>query len=272
MNLLQALLAAVQCKPLPPKRNRKLRGNAAGRGGANSGPRNISGLSGTPSTYNGSRSSGVANRSGQRATTSTSSTAAASSMLVSNTSSNGLDTKPNEKEISFAGECIADQSRTSSCHSHPPGSILTANSSLEASVEDDIGILPERKLAVDGSTPLELISEGYTNVSERDEADGEKDVEWSPEKSDDFGQEHNGNEDEEIGLFSIENVRRLSYANISIDGSKQEFDLVRPPEQPDASPGGETHMEFRNEDNKDNQTDLSSRHVAASGGQDFIGV
>ena len=178
--------------------------------------------------------------------------------------------KPNK--ISFPEECIADKSTASPCHSRPPESILTANSSLEALVEDDIGKFPERKLAIDRSTPLESISEGYTEASERDEADGEKDVEWSPEKSDDFGREHDGNEDEEIGLFSVENGKRLSYANISIGVNKQELNLVQPPEQPDASLGGKINMEFWNEDNKDDQTYSSSQHVAALGGQDFDGV
>jgi len=54
-----------------------------------------------------------------------------------------------------------------------------------------------------------------------------------------LGREHDGSEDEEKSSCSVENARRLSYANIIIDGSKQEVDLVRPPEQPDASLGGE---------------------------------
>ena len=49
MNVLQASLAALRCKSLPPRRNRNLRCNAVGRGGIISGPRNIIGLSGMPS-------------------------------------------------------------------------------------------------------------------------------------------------------------------------------------------------------------------------------
>ena len=224
MNVFQALLAAVQCKPIPPRRNRNI-SSTGGEGGANSRLRNISGLRGTPSKYNGCHSSGAANRSGQRAAISP--TDAASGLLVSDRSSNGLDTMP-KKKISFAGESIADDSKTYPSRSHPPESILrnsicASSFSLKASVEDGVGILPERKLAVVGSTTVAFIPQNYTEESDEREAEGETDADCSPENVDGLrweqGARSDDNDDEEIGFFSSQNIRRLSYSpSINIAG------------------------------------------------------
>ena len=243
MNVLQALLAAVQCRPIPQRRNRNrnVGGSPAGEGGgSNNILRNISGVNGTPSTYNGSHSTAgqppttadaasalvVSNISSSGLDTgptdgqppTTASTDVASALVVSNISYNGLDTGP-KKKISFAGECIADDSTTCTSRSHPPESILR-NSLLTSSpsVEDGVGILPGRKLAVVGSTPPVLIPRNYTEaLDERGETEGEKDVDYLPEKPDDLeweqGARSDDDEDEEIGSFmSLHNIRRLSYA------------------------------------------------------------
>ena len=165
MNVLQAFLAALQCKPLPPRRNRNLRCNAAGRGGTKSGPRNISGLSGTPSTYNEGHSSGAANRSGERA--SAASTTVPLTVPTSiDSASDGLEIWPKPKK-GFARDCVTDVSTTHVCDSQPPESSylgvsdLTANSSLKScSVEEDVaGISTEWNFAVDGRVALSLIPE-----------------------------------------------------------------------------------------------------------------
>ena len=217
MNVLQALLAAIQCKPIPPRRVGNI-SSGGGGGGANSRLRNISGLGGTPSKYNRCHSSGTVNRSGQRATISP--TDAASSLLVSDRSSNGIDMMP-KKKISFTGESIADNSKTYPSHSHPPESILkktirASSSFLKSSVEDGVGILPERKLAAS-------IPRNYTEESDEREAEGETDADCSPENVDGLrweqGARSDDNDDEEIGFFSSQNIRRLSYSpSINIAG------------------------------------------------------
>ena len=120
MNVMRALLAAVQCKPIPPLRRNtsNVGGSSAGGRGAKTGSRSISGLSGTPSSYSspGRRFSGAANRSVQRATTS--STALASSLVESDSSPDCLDTSPNlKKKVSFADESITDGSSSRMCNS-----------------------------------------------------------------------------------------------------------------------------------------------------------
>ena len=129
MNVLRALLAAVQCKPIPPlRRNSSVGGSSAGGRGAKTRSRNISGLSGTPSSYSsaGCRSSGTANRPVQRATTP--STALACSL---DSSPDCLDTSPDlKKKVSFADESITEGSSSRICNSRLlPGSIRRKSTS-----------------------------------------------------------------------------------------------------------------------------------------------
>jgi len=139
MNVLQALLAAVQCKPIPPRRNRNNPPAGGGAGGASSrGSRNISGLSGTPSSYAGRHST----RSGQRSTIS--STAAASTSLVESDSrpSDCLDTTPTlrKKRIGFT-ESITDGSPSCVHNSRLlPDESITRKSSLTTTIAEEIEV------------------------------------------------------------------------------------------------------------------------------------
>jgi len=224
MNVLQAFLAAVRCKPLPSRRNRNLRDTAAGAGGTKNGSRKISGLSGTPSSYAGSHSSRKANRPGDTFPS-------ASSLLATtrNSSSDGLGTSPNPvKKISFTGEPVTGVSTTDACHSHRPGSILrkshhTASSLSKTSVEDDVRMSPKRKLTTDGSATLECISESAGPWAiEQDKAEEDtvlyvtepsKELEaWGVEQAD--GNEDN--EDEELG-WAIEQEKARGRHGFSCD-------------------------------------------------------
>lgn len=177
MNVMQAFLAAVQCKLLPKRKNRNLRGTAAGSGGTNSGTRNISGLSGTPSSYSGRHTSGKANRSGHE--------------------SHVLGTRPSsEKKISFAEDSIFGVSMTH--RSRLPGSILKSHhaaSSLSKS--------PELKLAADGSECISQSAGTWALEQEKAEKDTILHVTEPPKESEVLGVEkvdgNEYNEDEVTG-------------------------------------------------------------------------
>ena len=153
MNVLQALLAAVQCQPIPPRRNRNNPSTSGGGGGASRGSRNISGLSGTPSSYAGRHST----RSGQRSATSSTAVAFASILAESDMSSDCLDTTPHllKRKISFA-ESITDGSPSCVCDNYQPMSILKGPH-LKCSIhsigeegEKDIEFLPEESNVLGG--------------------------------------------------------------------------------------------------------------------------
>ena len=134
LNVFQALLAAVQCKAISPRRNGNI-SSAVGGGGVNKAPRKISGLGGTPSSYSsaGRHSSAVATRSGQRSLPTV-----ASGMLVSDRSPDCSDTIPNllKRKISSA-ESVTDGSPSRVRHSCPisesfmsKNSVITSRSCL----------------------------------------------------------------------------------------------------------------------------------------------
>ena len=186
MNLLQAVWAAVQCKPVPPinSGDRLHLGSTTappaggtpptgGTGSINRGPRNISGLNGTPSSYNGRHARG--HRSGQGTGPPTT---AASSLAARNISSDELETRPtnNSKTVSFSEpESVTDESATRAGLSHQPPSILRkshllVNSASYEPFEDNDGLLAEPKSALDGSVVLlEFLPENDTLPAEAEE-------------------------------------------------------------------------------------------------------
>ena len=141
MNVLQALLAAVQCKPIPPRRKRNSSSGAStvGGGGVNKAPRKISGLGGTPSSYAGRYSSVIATRSGQRSVP-----AAASSLVESDMSADDLNTMATLKASPKKKTTFADKSITTDCD---------LNSSIYSIGEEgdkDVESLPEESNVLGG--------------------------------------------------------------------------------------------------------------------------
>lgn len=179
MNVLQAVWAAVQCKHVPPINSGdgfNLGGTppAGGTGSINRGPRNISGLNGTPSSYNGRRVRG--NRSGQGPNPNP--LTATSSLAAGNISSDALETRPtnNSKKVGFSEpESVTDESTTREGLSHQPPSILrkshlSVNSASYKSFENDDGLLAEPKSVLDGSAALlEFLPENDTLSAEAEE-------------------------------------------------------------------------------------------------------
>jgi len=212
---MQALWAAVRCAPLPPRRAQNRGGAAVGSAGANSGPRNISGIGGSPCSHKGRRVTSAGNRSGQRTASSLStSSGLTTSGLTTSGLSDDFDAKSNslEKKIRYAGESSIDDSKTRVCHHRPMESVVrksdfTAISFSKSSAEDNVEKVPDR--LVDESSPLEMIAESDTLAAEIEELGEDEDIDavGSPEEPDSLKLiEEEGNWDEEAGFLMLPNV------------------------------------------------------------------
>ena len=174
MNLLQAVWAAVQCKPVPPINSGDrlhLDGTtpppAGGSGSIIRGPSNISGLNGMPSSYHGRLARGYRSGQGTWPPLTT-----ASSLAARKISSDDLETRPtnnSKRRVSFIEpDSVTDESATRAGLSHQPPSILrksrlSVSSASFDPIEDDDGPLAEPKSAPDGSAELlEFLPENDT--------------------------------------------------------------------------------------------------------------